>query len=524
MRAKGPVSRVFHAFFATVSIGLSASVGFPAAAQPVQEAPAATPVREGSPEARNAAAKTPGPTDRLALLTLLRQGAFDRLDVRLKQFHAAYEAGRLSDRTIFKAYATFESADPKLAPLLDAWVKKWPESYTARMARGIYYQHLGTLSRGLRWAEDTPKQRVAAMKTHYGRAKADFRAALKANPTLGVAHAALVVMAMIEGKRPEADRIVRAGRDADPRSFTIRHREILTHLPWWRGESYWGQLMRGYDRLVYALRAAPEQAELRPAAREVIAAATRDAKANPGLAPLKGGGDYIIAATLSRHGYRPKADRYFNRALKFGDYWWYLLAKGENQFKMKRYRAAVKTFTRALKAWPQAPRLLDWRARTYVKLKRFGKAAADWKMALALDPKNPEILVHKARAARQRKKFADVLAALDEATVYGAHEQDVWHLKSELYIRDLKRPADAVAPAKRATEINPKVPRYWRNYAAALRGTAIRAQQCAARAPLTRYRALCEAGKKRCAKDGTKWAARTLAELSRPGQCPASPG
>lgn len=524
MRAMESVSRSLLAPFAAVAIGLPMAMGSPAVAQPAEKAPAAKPAGENTPGPDQTGANPPGPPDRRALLTLLRGGAFDRLDARLTQYHAAYEAGGLSDRTIFKAYATFESADPKLAPLLDAWVKKWPAAYTARMARGVYYQHLGTISRGLRWAQDTPKERVAAMKTYYGRAKADFRAALKAKPKMGLAHASLVVMAMIEGKRSEADRIVRAGRDADPRSFTIRHREILTHLPWWRGEGYWGQLMRGYDRLVYALRGAPERAELRPAAREVIAAATRDSVANVGLAPLKGGGDYIIAATLSRHGYRPKADRYFNRALKFGDYWWYLLAKGENQFNMKRYRAAAKTFTRALKAWPQAPRLLDWRARTYVKLKRFGKAAADWKMALALDPKNPEILVHKARAARQRKKFDDVLAALDEATVYGAHEQDVWHLKSELYIRDLKRPSDAVAPAKRATEINPKVPRYWRNYAAALRGTAIRARQCAARMPLIRYRALCKAGKKRCAKDGTKWATRTLAELSRPGQCPADSG
>ena len=461
------------------------------------------------------AARAGPPPDRLELLRLLQERNFDRLEIHLKGYRDDTRAAKISDRVLAQAYHSFASANPELEPDLEAWIAASPESYAARMARAFYFRHLGFVSRGAASARRTPNERFVAMRAYFARASADLAAAAAIDPRLGLTYGSLIHIAMVRGDEAETDLLVRKGLAADPRSFTIRRRYLYSLTPWWRSN----QRRHGFWNLTRDLASKflkrHELIEPPKAIRQFVAEVESDAVNNPALAPFKGYGDYVIADLLGRRGFRKEAVGYYERALRFGGYWWYLDRQGYNYYRLGRYRDAVASYTRALEIWPQVPDTLDSRARSRRKMKQFDRAFADWDLALSLDPGNPEILLQLAYALRQVGRHDDVLSTLDRALLYGAHDQDVRDARGRILLYELRRPGDAIADLRRATELNPGRKKYWYNYGLAL----YRVKDCKAAQALVTYRKLCAAGAK-CAKKKRAWAAKVIHYQQSPGHCP----
>lgn len=420
--------------------------------------------------------------ERLELLGLLQERQFDELEGRLAGYLQGYRAGEISDHVLERAYNAFASADPALERLLDEWIAARPESYSARMGRANYFQHLGLVYRGHR--RRTPKDRGPLMSESFARAKSDLAAALEINPHLGVAYGSLIVIGMVLGKHAEVDALVRTGLEADPRSFTIRRRYLYSLVPRWRA---------GTEKPFEAIR-------------NFVAEVERDAVDNPALLPLKGFVDFAVAGALAWRGRREEAVAHFEKALRFGDYWWYLDRQGYNYYWLQRYDDAVASFTRALKAWPQVPGTLDWRARSWRKLGQLDRGFADWDSALSLDPANPRILVQVAYGLRDLQRYDAVLSTLDRAMLYGADDENVRDARGRILLYELERPAESIADLRRATELNPRKKKYWYNYGLAL----YRIKDCEAVPALTTYLKVCEAGAK-CKADNPEWASEVIA-------------
>ncbi len=140
--------------------------------------------------------------DRSALLIELRNGKFDDLDSQLLQLETAFENDRHQEIPVQAAFASFASSDPTLEEPLQRWVARQPKSFAARLARGIYYNHLADLSRGAEAPSATPPQRLAEMARYQLLAQDDFQAAIDLRPLAIAAHAGIV--AILVDRRDEA--------------------------------------------------------------------------------------------------------------------------------------------------------------------------------------------------------------------------------------------------------------------------------------------------------------------------------
>lgn len=130
----------------------------------------------------------------------LRQRQVERLDAWLNAGQARYESKQLEDMELWRAYSTFSTVDePTLEAVFDEWVLRHPGSYAARVARGSYFMGAGWRSRGSAYAPQTPPHRFARMQSYFGKARTDFKAALKLTRKPTTALAALININGTEG-------------------------------------------------------------------------------------------------------------------------------------------------------------------------------------------------------------------------------------------------------------------------------------------------------------------------------------
>src|ERR1700676_1504060 len=113
---------------------------------------------------------------------LLKSDAFAELDQRFTAVQRAYSNRTATDEDLRAAFRVFYNPDAKLAPKYDPWVLTFPKSNVARLARGIYYPHVGDTLRRKQLRDQTPPERLKAADIAYGKAKADLEASVALNP------------------------------------------------------------------------------------------------------------------------------------------------------------------------------------------------------------------------------------------------------------------------------------------------------------------------------------------------------
>lgn len=166
----------------------------------------------------------------------LRQGQIERLDAWLNAGQAHYERGQLEDMELWRAYSTFWMVDePALEAVFNEWVSRHPGSYAARVARGGYFMGAGWRSRGSDYALQTPQHRFARMQSYFGKARADFEAAIKLTPKPTTALAALIDIAGTEGDRAGCEALLAEALRIDPGAQSPRYEHLGYLLPKWGG-------------------------------------------------------------------------------------------------------------------------------------------------------------------------------------------------------------------------------------------------------------------------------------------------
>ena len=105
--------------------------------------------------------------DKLELVGLLRAGQFEELEARLTTYQESFEAGGIAEDVVDAAFFAFANSDLALEPRFSQWLLRFPESYAAPLARGVYYWQLGWLSRGGGYVRKTLKLRFAEMRNYF---------------------------------------------------------------------------------------------------------------------------------------------------------------------------------------------------------------------------------------------------------------------------------------------------------------------------------------------------------------------
>jgi len=178
------------------------------------------------------------PVDRQEAWRLLNQRDFAPLDDSFNTAQRTYEdnAPRSTDaeRTLSRTFRVFYSADESTGPLYDAWVKAYPRSYAASLARGEYLTALAWKRRGSDFARSISPAQWEAMDKVATLAKAELRRslALTAKPVL--TYEFLIELDMMTSGGNAAALLAEARR-LDPEAY-YASRAYLTGLrPQWGG-------------------------------------------------------------------------------------------------------------------------------------------------------------------------------------------------------------------------------------------------------------------------------------------------
>ncbi len=326
----------------------------------------------------------PAPADsRVSVIRLLRARDFSRVDeiIRIKQ--AAVEQDVRSEPALGRVLNAFDTADPTVTPLIDAWVQADPSSYAARLARMNHGSALAWAARGTAWRDETSAEQVRAMRDHFARVVVDAEAALERNPRLGHGYAGLI--GTVIGDPAACVRIFVRASQYTPASFSVRGALAHCLLPRWGGS---------YEAL------------------EALAGDSADhVGTNPSLAALAGFVEWD-RGTLMRDSDGDEAVRLYTRAIENGGYSPFYVSRARAHLHHRRYGDSLADLTQALARAPEEPDALMLRAWTLAAMGRTADAAADVRLVTEIDAPN-EILA-AFREGELERAVADAKRCYDQ--------------------------------------------------------------------------------------------------------------
>lgn len=160
-------------------------------------------------------------------LSLLFGNQFAELDSRYGAIQSAYKAGNISDEDLRAAFRVFYSTDPKLHAHYAAWTKQSPKSYSAHLARGLYFKKLGQEALGGELFEETSGEERAGIEEVFRLSQEELNASLSLDdkPTLSYLH--LINISQFLRNHKEADILIRRAIASDPRSYIVRENYMI---------------------------------------------------------------------------------------------------------------------------------------------------------------------------------------------------------------------------------------------------------------------------------------------------------
>ncbi|GLQ29901.1 tetratricopeptide repeat protein [Litoribrevibacter albus] len=182
------------------------------------------------------------PPSQSHFISLLVSGDYLTLELELDGYYQAYLDNPMNDQALDWAYSSFEVDNLEFLKFLDLWVKNSPKNYYPYLARGIYFTHMGGLSRGTRYANETSKEQFFQMEKYFENALADFEKTESIREHLLPEYCAksyIYRASRRELSRSEQKANLIAYADgmlkAHPYSSVIRHCFMTSLLPRWHG-------------------------------------------------------------------------------------------------------------------------------------------------------------------------------------------------------------------------------------------------------------------------------------------------
>ena len=165
----------------------------------------------------------------------LRSEQFQQLDAEFSRVQEQFERGKISGEDARDAFRAFYSTDKDLAAKYDEWIKRYPNSYVAHLARGIYYKKVGLEARGGKYIEETSQEQIQNMDAALTKAIKDFGDSipLTRKPFVSYLHMIDIGKSYVSASytRELYDHAVAL----DPRSFAARQKFMAALQTKWGG-------------------------------------------------------------------------------------------------------------------------------------------------------------------------------------------------------------------------------------------------------------------------------------------------
>ncbi|WP_130620402.1 DUF4034 domain-containing protein [Dyella amyloliquefaciens] len=168
-------------------------------------------------------------------LRLLVAKRYDDLDKQMNALQVAYEQGKIDELALLDGFRAFYIADPDLEPNYREWLAKYPASYAAHLAHGIYYKYLAREARGCAFVSDTGVMQMDVMEFYFRKAIPELEQSttLAEIPVITDLH--LLDIAMFQGDRERLNKALSESVRVSPKNFIVRRQYMLALTSRWLG-------------------------------------------------------------------------------------------------------------------------------------------------------------------------------------------------------------------------------------------------------------------------------------------------
>lgn len=365
----------------------------------VQLPPAALPVGLPllGPDGRDAFGYPLKYVDMPGVRSMLWHRRFAELSRAFEQLQSDFERDPTCEYWPVDAGDAFDSAEPQLRALLDAWVEATPDSFAPYFARGVHWVAAAYARRGAAYAAETPREDMEAMDRAFARAKPDLERALALRPKLVAAQSVLLRAARAHSGESEARKLTAAALVTCPSCFLVRVSRMAMLEPRWGG-SY--------------------------AAMDAFAAAAGGAPGSK-LHVLRGFSDAERARRLRGDKKYDESLAAADRALASGVHWGFLLERAATLRARGDTQRGLADADRAAELRPGYPTVSFDRASLHYDAKHWEQAGRDLLAGLRVDPtdyRGREIypmvvdgLMYGSWSAHREGRKEDALRMLDLA-------------------------------------------------------------------------------------------------------------
>lgn len=183
----------------------------------------------------SAASTSAPPPNQTETLQLLKSDGFAELDRRFSAVQAAYRSGSISDEDLRAAFRVFYNTDGSLGPKYDAWVAKFPKSYVANLARGIYFKRVGLERRGDASFASTSRAQMRGMYLAFPEAEKSLVISMRLDPKPLLSYLHTMDITRHRGAARETRQLLELSIGIDRRNFIVREKYIDTLRRRWGG-------------------------------------------------------------------------------------------------------------------------------------------------------------------------------------------------------------------------------------------------------------------------------------------------
>lgn len=186
----------------------------------------------------------------------LKTMRFSALEEELAFLLREVAANRQVDVVVLNDIRNAFPGEPWAEPLLLQWRKESPDSFSAALSTGIYYNLLARTKRGTEFATNTSQEQFTAMRKEFEKAISPFNDAMRINPKSALPVAGLISVAKHVASPQHVLSLLEVSEKIDPKNMAARLEAIQAFNPKWGGDV---ELLNTVLNRAQALKIKPQQ-------------------------------------------------------------------------------------------------------------------------------------------------------------------------------------------------------------------------------------------------------------------------
>jgi tetratricopeptide (TPR) repeat protein len=361
--------------------------------------------------------------DKSEILLQFQKQLFKPLNSKLEEFQKAFDEDYQAEDYVFDAFEAFKKADTAYEPIMQNWVKQFPDSYAPYVARAEYYCACALQARGNKRVIEKGQNEYKEMERFYSLALLDMDQALKLNVGMDVCYALKVGIGMaLEKEELITNALIEATKN-HPYEYRVRLKYLQTLTPR-NGGSY--EKMEGF-----------------------IASCAKSAVYNPKIKELSAAIPADKGSTFSYLGKYGQAVNMYTEALKYSNCHSYFADRGDAYAKLQNYKQALEDYDRALELSPNDPEYLLRKTRAIVQQNRFNDAQKmqrqsnqadtydDWPPKKSSKVENEQAIKHaqKGNEFMRAGQYEQAISEYTEAIRFLPDEYILYHNRALCYLQ-----------------------------------------------------------------------------------------